>query len=269
MKDTDVIISTYNWPKALENTLYGFIGQSQRNFRIIIADDGSDDTTREVVERISKQANIEIIHCWQRDKGFRRARILNKAVKVSNASQIIFTDQDTIPHYNFVKEHNERFVKNGILVGGYIRLSKEYTEKLTIEKITKRDYLTQLTKKRKRELLWKHLKGIFYIYNPLHNHRPSIMGLNFSVDRRAFIKVNGFDMNYEGWGQEDSDLANRMWKARIPFRSFWNVCLAFHQWHPENPSKHLERNRKYYKRKNIPTFCEKGFLAAELPVILK
>ncbi len=269
MKDTDVIITTYNWPEALEKTLYGCIGQTQKRFGIIIADDGSDDATRRLLEIVAKKANIRITHCWQKDKGFRKALILNKAVKISNARQIIFTDQDTIPHYDFVKEHNERFVNDGILVGGYMRLSRDYTEKLSIEKIQKRDYLSQLTKRRKRELWWKHLKSIFYVYNPFHNHRPSIMGLNFSVDREAFVKVNGFDINYEGWGQEDSDLANRMWKARIPFRSCWNVCLAFHQWHPENPSKSLQRNRMYYKRKNIPSFCERGFLQTESPIIFK
>lgn len=267
MKNIDVIISTYNWPQALERTLYGFAEQTQKDFRIIIADDGSNETTKNLVKKIAKQTNLKIIHCWQEDKGFRRSSILNKAVKVSDARQIIFTDQDTIPHHDFTKVHHKRFIKNGILVGGYVRLSKEYTEKLTIPKITTKDYLSQVTKKRKKELLWKHLKSIFYIYNPLHNHRPSIMGLNFSIDRKAFLKVNGFDTNYVGWGQEDSDLANRLWRARISFRSFWNVCLAFHQWHPPDSSKNLRLNRNYYKRNNIPIFCKNGFLQTESAII--
>jgi hypothetical protein len=78
------------------------------------------------------------------------------------------------------------------------------------------------------------------------------MGLNFSLDRQAFPAVIGFDMNYEGWGQEDSDLANRLWRARKPFRSFWHLCLAFHQWHPEHSTKKEKLNRAYYKRPNIP-----------------
>ncbi len=266
MKLIDVILSTYNYPQALEKTLYGFAVQSYKSFGIIVADDGSNEMTRILLKEIAERTNLKIIHCWQEDKGFRKARILNKAVKVSHASQIIFTDQDSIPHYNFVKEHHQRFLKNGILVGGYTRLTREYTEKLTIEKVANKDYLTQLTKKRKYELLWKHLKSLLYIYNPLHHHRPSIMGLNFSIDREAFLKVNGFDINYEGWGQEDSDLANRLWYARIPFRSFWNVCLAFHQWHPQNPSKNLQRNRLYYKRKNAPIFCQNGYLQTESPI---
>ncbi len=268
MKNIDVVLSTYSWPEALELTLCGFAQQTLKDFRIIIADDGSNETTRKLVDRISQQTNLEIIHCWQEDKGFRKARILNKAVQLSNAKQIIFTDQDTIPHIDFVNAHSKRFVKGGVLVGGYIRLTREYTEKLTTEKVADHDYLTQLTKKSQNELLWKHIKSIFYIFNPLHNHRPSIMGLNFSIDRQAFLKINGYDINYEGWGQEDSDLANRLWKARIPFRSFWNACLAFHQWHPQNPSKNLQINRSYYKRKKVPIFCQKGILQTEPPIII-
>jgi hypothetical protein len=268
MKNIDIILSTYNWPEALERTLYGFTLQSLKDFRIIIADDGSNEATRALIKNFSQQFNLEIIHCWQEDKGFRKARILNKAVKLSNAKQLIFTDQDTIPHYDFVNEHNKRFVKGCVLVGGYVRLTREYTEKLTFEKIANHDFVTQVTKKRQRTLLWKHIKSIFYINNPLHNHRPSIMGLNFSVDRLSFLKINGYDIKYEGWGQEDSDLANRLWNARIPFRSFWNKCLVFHQWHSQNPTKDSESNRSYYKRKKIPCICESGFSQTEFPVIL-
>jgi glycosyltransferase involved in cell wall biosynthesis len=43
MKHADVIITTYNGPKILGGTLDGFIGQTQKSFGIIIADDGSGD----------------------------------------------------------------------------------------------------------------------------------------------------------------------------------------------------------------------------------
>ena len=268
MNNIDVIISAYNWADALQNTLFGFTQQTYPYFRILIADDGSDSDTGEVIKAFKKKHAIEIIHCWQRDRGFRKARMINKTMKLSKTRQVIFTDQDTIPHPDFVKEHYKRFVPNGILVGGYIRLSKEYTQNLDFKKIKNKDYLTQVTWKRKKVLLWKHVKSLFYQLNPLRNHRPSIMGLNFSIDRQAFLKVNGYDMNYEGWGQEDSDLANRIWKARFPFKSCWNLCLAFHQWHPENPTKKESKNRIYYKRKKVPIQCKNGYLQAGYPTVL-
>jgi GT2 family glycosyltransferase len=268
MNRIDIIISTYNWPDALQKTLFGFTQQSYSNFRILIADDGSDSDTQKVIKEFKKNHAIEIIHCWQEDQGFRRAAIINKTMKLAQARQVIFTDQDTIPHPDFVKEHDRKFVPNAILVGGYVRLSKEYTENLDIEKIKNKDYLTQISSKRKKSLLWKHCKSLFYQLNPLHTRRPSIMGLNFSIDRETFLKVNGFDMNYQGWGYEDSDLANRIWKSRFPFKSCWHLCLAFHQWHPENPTKKEKKNKKYYKHPNAPLICKNGYLQASYPTVL-
>ena len=75
MKNIDIILSTYNWPEALERTLYGFTLQSLKDFRIIIADDGSNEATRALIKKFAQQSDLEIIHCWQEDKGFRKARI--------------------------------------------------------------------------------------------------------------------------------------------------------------------------------------------------
>jgi GT2 family glycosyltransferase len=268
MHTIDVIVATYNWPDALERTLIGFSQQTDLDFSIVIADDGSDRVTGSVVKGFAHKNPINITHCWQEDRGFRKARILNKAMKRSQAQQVIFTDQDSIPHPSFAAEHRKRFIRNGVLVGGYLRLSQEYCGRLTNDMVEKGDYVGQVTNQRQKTLIWKHLKHLFYIFNPLHSRRPSIMGLNFSLDRQTFLAVNGFDVNYEGWGQEDSDLANRLWRARKPFRSFWHLCLAFHQWHPEHSTKKEKLNRIYYKRLNIPIECENGFRQVELPVIL-
>ena len=44
-----VIISTYNWPDALQCVLNALKHQSDQNFEILIADDGSTDNTKEVI----------------------------------------------------------------------------------------------------------------------------------------------------------------------------------------------------------------------------
>ena len=41
-----VIFTTYNHPRWLEKTLWGFSTQSYRDFEIIVADNGSDQETR-------------------------------------------------------------------------------------------------------------------------------------------------------------------------------------------------------------------------------
>ena len=53
-----VIISTYNQPKWLALVLHSYGIQTESNFELIIADDGSDDRTKTVIDEFSKQSKI-------------------------------------------------------------------------------------------------------------------------------------------------------------------------------------------------------------------
>jgi cellulose synthase/poly-beta-1,6-N-acetylglucosamine synthase-like glycosyltransferase len=141
MHTTDVIISTYNWPEALDKTLIGMSLQTDSNFNIIIADDGSGSNTRRLIQGFKQKYGVPITHCWQEDKGFRRAMILNKAVKTSKAQQLIFTDQDSIPHPQLVECHRRQYAENTIIAGGYMKLSKIYSENITTETVKNKEYL--------------------------------------------------------------------------------------------------------------------------------
>ena len=50
-----VIIPTYNWPAALEAVLVSLLSQKDRNFEVIIVDDGSTSETRLMVEGFKNQ----------------------------------------------------------------------------------------------------------------------------------------------------------------------------------------------------------------------
>ncbi|HWS40520.1 MAG TPA: glycosyltransferase, partial [Arenimonas sp.] len=57
--------------------------QTFRDFEIVIADDGSKDDTRQLIQALSKSSGIPIVHVWQKDNGFRKNRALNKAIAAS------------------------------------------------------------------------------------------------------------------------------------------------------------------------------------------
>ena len=98
-----VIISTYNNPKWLEKVFWGYMNQQLPADEIVVADDGSKDDTRELIEKYKEYLPIK--HVWQPDAGFQKSRILNKAIAVSTADNLIFTDQDCIPMPNFIAVH--------------------------------------------------------------------------------------------------------------------------------------------------------------------
>ena len=212
---TAVILSTYNRPEFLELSLTGLLVQTDTEFDIVIADDGSGPDTKELIERFQNESSLPINHVWQEDKGFRKAKILNEAVHSTDAGLLVFLDQDAIPGRDWMALHRAIYAPNRFVPGGYIRLTKEDSEKLDVEKIRQGAYEALMTEERLRFLKRRHWKSLFYFLT-MKKIRPRLMGLNFSVARDLFEKVNGYDEAYEGWGKEDSDLRTRMRQSGAP-----------------------------------------------------
>ena len=102
---TSLIITTYNWKEALQLTLESIIGQTISPNEVIIADDGSQHDTKEMIEDFKKTCNFPIIHSWQDDKGFRAAKSRNIAISKSKYEYLIFIDGDIILHKKFIENH--------------------------------------------------------------------------------------------------------------------------------------------------------------------
>jgi len=112
-----LIVTTYNWPEALNLSLRSVFKQTQMPDEIIVADDGSRQETRELIQTISKEFNFPIIHCWQEDIGFRLSRSRNNAIIASTSDYLIFIDGDIIIHKDFVKDH-VKYSQRGTFVNG-------------------------------------------------------------------------------------------------------------------------------------------------------
>ena len=54
-----IILSTYNQPSWLEKVLQGYEFQTFKDFEILIADDGSKDETRLLIENYKKKSKIK------------------------------------------------------------------------------------------------------------------------------------------------------------------------------------------------------------------
>ena len=128
LADTKVtlLISTYNWPDALELSLYFLSKQSVMPHEIVIADDGSSKETASVITKMSKLFTIPVKHIWHEDKGFRKSLILNKAIKASEGDYIIQIDGDIIVDPQFIKDHIA-IMKRGYFIRGSRTLLKEDT----------------------------------------------------------------------------------------------------------------------------------------------
>ncbi len=100
-----VIISTYNSPEWLEKVLWGYAAQTDHQFEILIADDGSHDATRRRIDSLRTPTQLTIQHVWHEDRGFRKCTILNRAIDAATGDYLIFSDGDCIPRADFIATH--------------------------------------------------------------------------------------------------------------------------------------------------------------------
>lgn len=227
-----LIISTYNWPAALQLVLKSALAQSEPAFELIIADDGSKPDTAEAVRATLCSSEARWRHVWQEDAGFRQSRVRNLGVRYSMAPVLIFIDHDTALHRHFIADHLRLSGEGMFVQGKRCFLPESYTEKLIREGLQPgwwpRPWLAGLGN-RKNSIYWPALGRVLARPKELE---LSIRGCNLAVRRDDFLKVDGFDEFYDGvWGREDSDLAFRLFHTGVRCRNAWFSALQAHFHH--------------------------------------
>lgn len=212
---TSIVFTTYNSPAWLEKVLWGFFQQTATNFEIVIADDGSRDETRELIERMRKETSITIKHVWQEDDGFQKCRIMNKAILATEGEYLIFTDGDCIPRKDFVEQHLALSEPNTYLSGGYFKLPMNISQAITKEDIvTQRafdvEWLVSMGLKKTHKTMKLTAKGAWASFlNKISPARPTWNGHSASCYKKHILAVNGFEETMQ-YGGQDCEFGDRL-----------------------------------------------------------
>jgi len=212
---TSIVFTTYNSPNWLEKVLWGFFEQTATNFEIIIADDGSRDDTRELIEKMQKETSITIKHVWQEDDGFQKCRIMNKAILAAEGEYMIFTDGDCIPRKDFVEQHLQLSEPNTYLSGGYFKLPMDISQSITREDITSQhafevDWLISMGMKKTHKMMKLTASGAWANFlNKISPARPTWNGHSASCYKKHILAVNGFEETMQ-YGGQDCEFGDRL-----------------------------------------------------------
>lgn len=258
-----VVVAAYNQAPFLRRALRGYLRQSTNDFALTIADDGSSDDTPKLLETLRPafaERGVPLTHVWQEDEGFRKTRILNEAVRQSEAAPLlIFSDGDCVPPADFVAAHIAAHEPYSFHVGGAYRLTREVSEGLSEDDIDAGRYEGLGTPADVRDLRRRRRKSRWGVLLRRKN-RPKILGLNFAIDRQLFESLNGFDEVFASWGVgEDSDLRDRAMRHR-PRAKVKNMYLAndvYHLWHPTGSGGGRKQQWDYYTS-DRPIRCIRG-----------
>jgi glycosyltransferase involved in cell wall biosynthesis len=252
-----LIVTTYNRPKALFVVLKSVLMQEQTPDEVVVADDGSQDETREVVESLTEISPIPIVHVWQKNRGFQAARIRNKAIAKARNDYLILIDGDIVLHPAFVKDHlavarTARFVQ-----GGRALLGKKAT-RVALERGYVQWGLYQRDVKNRKNLI--HSEPFARHFSAESNRLMGAKTCNLSLFKSDAIRVNGFDNCFLGWGREDSEFICRLINSGVRRFNLRFGALTQHLFHPHRSQQALSSNDELLHRsvENYLTWCEDG-----------
>lgn len=222
-----LIINTYDRPDALAKVLSGVAQQSRWPDEIVIADDGSKEETRQLIDGWRSSSKVSVKHVWQPHLEFRRTVILNKSIRVATSDYIVFLDGDCVPQRKFIADH-ERLAEQGFWVQGRRCFVKE-------------EFVPEF--EADRTSVWRWLLGgrITGGFKALRLPTPivrrsaeqrGIIGCNMGFWKNDLFAVNGFDESFVGWGGEDSDLGSRLYHLGRLRKFVYGRAIVYHLNHP-------------------------------------
>jgi glycosyltransferase involved in cell wall biosynthesis len=232
-----LIISTYNRPDVLAKALAGVALQTRLPDEVLIADDGSGQSTRVAVETWAETQSFPVKHLWQEDRGFRKAVILNKSVAAAAGDYLVFTDGDCVPHARYVEDHLAVAEP-----GFWVQARRSFVGQR---------FVPQFEPGRTSALRWMltgritgAAKGIRLPVAIVRRDttQRGIIGCNFAMWRNDLLAINGFDEDYSGWGGEDSDVGTRLYHLGRPRKFVYAHAIVFHLNHPRLARDHLARS---------------------------
>lgn len=258
-----LLISTYNWPEALDLVFQSILNQSVLPDEIIIADDGSGRQTRELVAKFASTCNIPIKHTWHENHGFRKSLILNKAMQYASADYIIEIDGDIIMHPRFIEDHCRCAEVNAFVQGSRVMVRQPVSAALqTSRRARIFSFISRGISNRFNAL---RIPAIAFRLNRCKQVAANIKACNLAFWRRDFILVNGYNNEFEGWGCEDAEFVARLLNAGLKKKRLKFAAICYHLYHQLNSKYNVIRNEEIYATtlKGNATLCKNGYLQVQ------
>jgi glycosyltransferase involved in cell wall biosynthesis len=262
-----LIVTTYNCKEALGAVLRSAFKQTELPKEIIVADDGSREDTRALIEEMAKIAPVPLLHSWQEDIGFRAAESRNRAMALATGEYLVIIDGDMVLHPDFLKSHRQAAKKGQFIQGKRVLLNPETTKAVIAGALQRINPFSKGIRNRFNAISSGILSGIF------SKEQKSLKGIrscNMAFWQQDVLHINGFNEDFVGWGREDSEFAVRLLNSGLKRKNLKFGGVAYHLFHNENSRQSLPENDAILSKAitDKTVFCPNG-INKHLPVPAK
>ncbi len=254
MGSVALIITTYNHVLLLEKMLLSISRQTILPNEIIFADDGSDEDVLKMIMKMKHYFKSNMKFISQKHNGFRAAKVRNNGVKIAESDYLIFLDHDILVTPGYIETHIKHKQEGKFLVGLPIRLSQEESLKITPEIILNNAYDRVIPRKNLKKIHNQYFKDYYYYLETKwlrrKGYKPKLRAGVFSIYKKDFLMVDGFDESFVDRGGEDDDLGQRLALVNIHGKNVFYDEFPLHLFHPPNRmGVKLDIENKWFQKK--------------------
>lgn len=190
--------------KRIQKSLESLCSQTNRNFKVIFVDYGSDIViANQVADLIKKYPFVQYHYLDTIYQPWNKSKALNYAIKKVESDFCFIADIDMIFHPEFIK----------------LLILKSINNTVTFFKV---GFLSQ--EESLKSLSFEDYKIKFY-----SNEEATGMSL---LPTKNLKDIHGYDEFFHFWGAEDTDLHNRLHNSGCAINFYDEKILMLHQWHP-------------------------------------